>query len=59
VTPDLFATNPAWRLPRWAVLPGIGRVRVLEYVGNGRFVVLDNTDEKRLVHRDRLTFTKR
>lgn len=45
-------------LPRWARLPGIGRVRVLEYAGDGRFRVLDKRDEVRLVHRDRLTFTR-
>lgn len=46
-------------LPVWARLPGIGRVRVLDYAGDGRFRVLDRTDTVRLVPRERLTFTKK
>lgn len=32
------------------------RVRVLEYMGKGRFVVLDHQDARRVVHRSRLVF---
>lgn len=45
-------------LPRWAVLRGIGRCRVLSYEGKGYFMLLDCRDARRFVHRDRLTFTK-
>lgn len=45
-------------LPTHAYLPNIGRVRVLSYVAPDRFRVLDRTDTTRLVHRDRLTFTR-
>lgn len=54
-----MSAEPPGSIPRYARLPGIGRVRVLEYVGDGRFRVLDSTDSVRLVHRDRLTFTRR
>lgn len=46
-------------LPRWGVVPGIGKVRILEYAGNGKWVVLDNKDTRRFVDKSRLTFTKR
>lgn len=32
------------------------RVRILRYLQNGRFLVLDSRDERRVVHRSRLTF---
>lgn len=41
-------------LPRYAVYQG-RRVRVLHYHRNGRFMVLDRSDERRLVRRDLLT----
>lgn len=44
--------------PAHAYLPGVGRVQVLYYDGEGYFRVLDNRDLTRLVHRDRLTFTR-
>lgn len=59
MTEEELEPDPAANLPRWARLPGIGRVQVLSYEGNGRFTVLDRRDVRRLVHRDRLTFTKR
>lgn len=37
---------------------GIGRVTVMHHHGNGNFMVLDRTDTKRLIHRDRITFAK-
>ena len=43
-------------LPSHAYLPKIGRVRVLAYKGDGYFEVLDGRDNRRLVHRNRLTF---
>lgn len=64
---DLFTGQPVDRtdhftagasIPKKAHLPGIGHVRVLDYHGEGRFMVLDKRDTKRLVHRDRLTFLK-
>lgn len=36
----------------------IGTVRVLYYHGDGYFMVLDRKDERRLLHRDRIIFTK-
>lgn len=45
-------------LPKRALLPGIGHVQVLGYHRNGYFHVLDGRDERRYVHRDRLTFLK-
>ena len=44
-------------MSRTAYLPKIGRVRVLAYKGDGYFEVLDRHDNRRLVHRNRLTFT--
>ncbi len=52
---ELVTTAP---LPRWAILPGVGRVRVLSYDGNGMFTVLDSRDTRRFVHRDRLIFRR-
>lgn len=45
-------------IPTKAHIEGIGHVRVLGYEGNNRFSVLDRTDTKRFVHRDRLSFRK-
>lgn len=45
-------------LPAHAYLPGIGRVQIIGYPFKDYFRVLDRTDTTRLVHRDRLTFTK-
>jgi len=42
--------------PRYAIWPGIGRVRIIEYLGNDYFRVLDKDDRKRRVHRDSLQF---
>lgn len=46
-------------LPRWAVVPGRGKCRVLAYEGNGYFTVLTNRDVKLFVHRGRCTFTNK
>lgn len=43
-------------LPKRAMLPGIGVVRILYYQGNSLFMVCDNKDVRRLVPRWRLTF---
>lgn len=64
---DLFATDgPDGRLdhfsagaqshPTHAVIENIGQVRISGYHGNGYFHVVDAQDNKRFVHRDRLTF---
>lgn len=45
-------------MPTHAHLPRIGRVRVLEYWGNGYFFVLDQRDVRRFVHRRRLLFER-
>lgn len=45
-------------LPKRALLPGIGHVQVLGYHGKGHFMVLDQTDTRRFVHRDRLQFLR-
>jgi hypothetical protein len=45
--------------PKYARLANVGRVRVLEYIGEGVFRVLDKSDQKRRVHRDQLVFLKR
>lgn len=56
-TPPPAITPPP--LPRWGRVAGIGKVRILDYKGDGYWWVLDSRDERRLVHRDRITFTKR
>lgn len=50
---------PPNKLPKHAMLGTLGKVRVLEYHGNNYFTVLDRTDTRRYVHRDRLIFTKK
>lgn len=45
-------------LPRFGVIKGIGKVRILRYEGDGYFTVLDCRDVQRLVPRWRITFTK-
>jgi hypothetical protein len=45
-------------IPRYAVLKGRGRCRVLSYEGDGYFRVLTNRDETVRVHRERLVFTR-
>lgn len=45
-------------LPTYAYLPGKGKVRILEYVGNDTFRVLTGRDEVVRVNRARLTFVK-
>lgn len=44
-------------LPSEGVIRGIGKVRVLGQHSKDHFMVLDNRDVRRMVHRDRLTFT--
>lgn len=45
--------------PNWAILKRSGRrVRVLHQHSTDHFMVMDNTDTQRLVHRDHLTFIK-
>lgn len=34
------------------------RVRILEYIGQRRWLVLDRNDGKRIIHAENLTFTK-
>lgn len=46
------------KLPTHAILGTIGKVRIKSYDRNGYFHVVDNRDNKRYVHRDRLTFIK-
>lgn len=52
---DNFRQGAA-KLPTHAILGTIGRVKVLGYHHSGYFHVLDNRDQRRYVHRDRLTF---
>lgn len=52
---DVFSSSP---LPRWGVVAGRGRCRVLAYEGNGYFTLLTNRDVKIYTHRDRITFTR-
>lgn len=51
--------EPSRPLPLKGYVRGIGKVRILRYAGNDRFYVLDPKDEVRLLHRDRIIFTKR
>lgn len=44
--------------PRYAIFGNIGKVRVLEYIGDGKFWVLDKHDDKRIAHRNQLQFLK-
>lgn len=46
-------------LPRFAIIPGRGKCRVLSYDGNGYFTVLTNRDVRLYVHRDRCKFTNK
>lgn len=46
------------KIPKRGYIKGIGQVRVMHYHGNGHFMVLDRSDTKRLVHRDKITFSK-
>lgn len=43
-------------LPRWGYVKGLGRVRVLEYLGDGRFIVLDKRDTRWVRRREQITF---
>lgn len=54
-----MTTNTPRTLPRWGRVAGIGRVRILSYEGDGKWLVLDNKDTRRFVDKSRLTFTKR
>lgn len=45
-------------MPSTAYLPKIGRVLVLAYKGDDYFEVLDRKDNRRLVKRERLVFTR-
>jgi len=45
-------------LPRFAVITGRGRCRVLSYDGKGMFTVLTSRDIRVAIHRDRCTFIK-
>lgn len=51
--------TPSPSLPRWGRVSGLGRVRILEYLGNDRFLVLDNRDRRWVRHRKLIMFTKR
>jgi len=44
------------KIPTHAILGKLGKVRVVSYDRNGYFHVVDNRDERRYVHRDRLKF---
>lgn len=45
-------------LPKKAYIKNLGMVRVIGYHRDGYFHVVDRNDERRLVHRDRLSFRK-
>lgn len=45
----------AERIPDYCIVPGIGKCRILYYMGNGRFMVISNKDERRVVPRFRMT----
>jgi hypothetical protein len=47
------APNP---LPRWGVVQGRGKCRVLAYLGRGYFELLTCRDARLHLHRDRITF---
>lgn len=49
----------ASNLPKFGILKGIGKCRILSYDGNGYFTLLDNRDHQRYVHRDRITFSNK
>lgn len=46
-------------LPKYAIVPGRGKCRVLAYEGDGYFTVLTNRDARLFVHRDGCTFTNK
>lgn len=59
---DGTTQDVAWacevEMPKEAYLPGIGRVRITQYLGDDRFRVVDNRDVYRVITRDRLKFTR-
>lgn len=54
-----MSTPSSPSLPRWGRVAGLGRVRILEYLGNDRFLVLDSRDRRWVRHRKLIIFTKR
>lgn len=54
---DYDETSSVWMGPRYAMWRGT-RFRVLSYDHDGLFWCLGPGDERRLLHRDVLTFTK-
>ena len=49
---------PTTNLPRWAVVKGRGKCRVIEYHGNGNFTLLTKGGRKLFVNRKNIVFTK-
>jgi hypothetical protein len=35
------------------------KIRILYYIGRGNFMVLDHKDDRRILHRNQFTFTKK
>lgn len=53
----MWLVNATELIPTKAILRG-KRVRVVEYAGNGRWLVLDHNDQYRVVTTRPLTFVK-
>jgi hypothetical protein len=58
--PRMFRSQVVGKsLPTHAIHPSFGKVRVLHQHSKDHFMVLTKRDDKRLVHRDMLTFTNK
>lgn len=54
---DKALKDPLGSIPRYAIYRN-RKMRVLEYLGEGKFLLLDKDDSKLQVHRDRITLVK-
>lgn len=55
--PPAASGDPLGNIPRYAVFRG-RRLRVLQYLGDDRFELLDRGDERRRLHRSQFTFVR-
>jgi hypothetical protein len=51
--------QPANKLPRFAIIKGRGKCRVLSMHGKDHFILLTKNDTRVMYHRDLCTFTNR
>jgi hypothetical protein len=58
MSPPRSSDSSDTKIPQWGYVKGLGRCRVLCYLGNDRFELLTRRDERYRVHRDRISFRK-